>query len=73
MNEPSYTMVAVDMATGRWRPAVDQAVDDYLLMERKAQAWDELRVMVGRFEQSCPVSVAQMDNLVRPAQEPSTR
>lgn len=41
---------------------IAQAVDDYLLMERKARAWDELRAMAGG------EVLAMMDALVHPAQ-----
>ena len=48
---------------------IQQAVDDYLLMERKARAWDILRRESSRSEQSA------LDLLlakVHPAHKPST-
>lgn len=63
---PQYEMTAINMATGQWRPAVDQAVDDYLLMERKARAWDDLRA-VAVVERWGKV-LALMDMKVHPAQ-----
>lgn len=54
---------------------VQQAVDDYLLMERKARAWDELRrqyaPLIGMVH--APEVVACMDALVHPAPTSSTR
>ena len=54
--------------TSKYAPKPDpiaQAVDDYLLMERKARAWDALR------ERWSAVSevVDDMDRLVHPAQD----
>lgn len=46
---------------------VAKAVDDYLLMERKARAWDELRVFAEKTGQFG--LVAQMDTFVHPAQD----
>lgn len=45
---------------------IRQAIDDYLLMERKARAWDELRAFADRMGQFGMVS--QMDSFVHPAQ-----
>lgn len=44
---------------------IQQAVDDYLLMERKARAWDELRSALFPSERRV---LALMDELVHPAQ-----
>lgn len=48
---------------------IQQAVDDYLLMERKARAWDQLRDLLFPSESRV---LAEMDRLVHPAQNPST-
>ena len=48
---------------------VAKAVDDYLLMERKARAWDELRRRL--FPSEARV-LAEMDRLVHPAPASST-
>ena len=50
--------------------AIDKAVDDWLLMERKARAWDELRGLL--FPSEARV-LAEMDRLVHSAHGPSTR
>ncbi len=47
-----------------------QAVDDYLLMERKARAWEKLAVWAHMNDREL---FDRMDDLVHPAQEPSTR
>ena len=68
--------------TSKYAPKPDpiaQAVDDYLLMERKARAWDEVRAhIVGslrlrHLDADCGEILDLMDRLVHPAQEPSTR
>lgn len=85
---PKHELVRVDLAQDLFdqaeaslerqrvlpnEPAIQQAVDDWLLMERKARAWDEL---VQRAT-SCDITAAQVlaleDILVHPAREPSTR
>jgi hypothetical protein len=52
---------------------VAQAVDDYLLMERKARAWDELRAVVGAeapaLSAAAWAEVEKLDALVHPAQQ----
>ena len=55
--------------------AIQQAVDDYLLMERKARAWDDLRrhLMCSGMVVSVQSTLDVMDALVHPAQQPSTR
>lgn len=70
----NHSTVLVDMRTGRWAPAVDKAVDDYLLMERKARAWDELRAEVLRWARGHDreLVLELMDKIVHPAQ-PSAR
>lgn len=55
-------------------PAIAKAVDDWLLMERKARAWDEL-VRLVEMAHPDPVSVGNIDLelwLAHPAREPST-
>ena len=49
--------------------AVNKCIDDYLLMERKARAWDELR---GELFPSEARVLALMDDLVHPAPNTST-
>ena len=48
--------------------AVQQAVDDYLLMERKARAWDALLRT-----RSDPVLIAEMNAIVHPTPPAATR
>jgi hypothetical protein len=53
--------------TSKYAPKPDpiaQAVDDYLLMERKARAWDALRAQLFPSESRV---LALMDRLVHPA------
>jgi hypothetical protein len=47
--------------------AVNKCIDDYLLMERKARAWDKMRAQAVVWHQ--PEVVAQMDALVHPAHQ----
>lgn len=47
--------------------AIQQAVDDYLLMERKARAWDELRAWVEDEEPHGDAILDRMDAFVHPA------
>lgn len=49
---------------------IQQAVDDYLLMERKARAWDELRskLEMDPLRGGVVGVLAMMDALVHPAQ-----
>jgi hypothetical protein len=59
--------------TPRVRPdPIAQAVDDYLMMERKARAWDELRAVVGAeapaLSAAAWAEVEKLDRLVHPAQ-----
>lgn len=52
---------------------IAKAVDDYLLMERKARAWDELRAVYAPIAGVVHAAevVATMDALVHPAPAPS--
>ena len=54
--------------------AIQRAVDDYLLMERKARAWDDLRrhLMCSGMAVSVQSTLDVMDALVHPAHEPSS-
>lgn len=55
---------------------VAKAVDDCLLMERKARAWDELRLAATRGGERLGTAaevLAFMDRLVHPAQTTGTR
>ena len=59
--------------TSKYAPKPDliaQAVDNYLLMERKARAWEKLAVWAHMNDREL---FDRMDDLVHPAQEPSTR
>ena len=69
---PAGGVVAVhpDHAPRFYAAPIQQAVDNYLLMERKARAWDELRAFADRHGQIG--LVAQMDSFVHPAHDPST-
>ena len=52
--------------------AIAQAIDDYLLMERKARAWDELRALCAKSDDpAAPLVVELMARLVHPAQDSS--
>lgn len=50
--------------------AIAKAVDDYLLMERKARAWDAMYAKAMRDWDQC--RLADMDSFVHPAQDRST-
>jgi hypothetical protein len=50
---------------------VQQAVDNYLLMERKARAWDALRASVSRMDSYMPVRVDDMDRLLEDTMRPT--
>jgi hypothetical protein len=54
-----------------WADPIAKAVDDWLLMERKARAWDELRQRAEDWA-AIEITLAEMDALVHPAQNPST-
>lgn len=63
------------------RPAaldpIAKAIDDYLLMERKARAWDALKAWAEKDRYTASASLDYlldlMDDLVHPAQETSSR
>lgn len=77
--EPDPPMTHFKGVSRLYRPpaehgdAIQWAVDDYLLMERKARAWDELRAMAGRMDGPLPVKVDLLDGLVHSAQTDSSR
>lgn len=51
---------------------VQKAIDDYLLMERKARAWEKLRMLATMRSRDWPELLDVMHDLVHPAQHPST-
>lgn len=66
------TEVKARQVKARWllpKPVdpVAKAVDDYILMERKAQAWDELRALVGQSSDEIASVVARLMDSVQGA------
>ena len=67
----TYTLAALTAL--RYDGPIAPAVDDYLLMERKARAWDELEQRATSCEVTARDVLALRDAVVHPAHDSSAR
>lgn len=61
------------MANAREVDPVQQAVDDYILMERKARAWDILRATVAsKMDRPIPLTIDDMERILTLSAAPAS-